>query len=70
MDKEEIQRRIKEEEDYIRCPKCSNSITKFLMKNPDGAEDNVIARFLMITEDKLKELYNEAVKILRKNMED
>jgi DNA-directed RNA polymerase subunit RPC12/RpoP len=70
MDKEEIQRRIKEEEDYIRCPKCSNSINKFLMKNPDGAEDNVIARFLMITEEKLKEVYAEAIEILKSKMDD
>jgi DNA-directed RNA polymerase subunit RPC12/RpoP len=70
MDKEEIQKRIKEEDDYIRCPKCSNSIGKFLMKNPEGAEDNVIARFLMTTEDKIKEIYAEAVKMLRNNMEE
>jgi len=70
MDKDEIQRRIKEEEDYILCPKCSNSITKFLAKNPDGVDDGVISRFLMITEEKVKEIYAEAVKMLRKDMAD
>lgn len=70
MDKDEIQRKIKEEEDYIRSPKCSNSLTKFLAKNPDGVEDNVISRLLMMTEEKIKELYAEAVKMLRKDMED
>lgn len=69
MEKDEIQKRILEEEDYIRCPKCSNSVNKFLMRNPDGAEDSVIARFLMITEDKVKELWEEAVKLLRKDMD-
>jgi hypothetical protein len=68
MEKNEIQKRILEEEDYIRCPKCSNSVNKFLLRNPDGAEDGVIARFLMITEDKVKELWEEAVKMLRKDM--
>ena len=70
MEKNEIQRRILEEEDYIRCPKCSNSVNKFLLRNPDGAEDGVIARFLMVTEDRVKELWEEAVKMLRKDMEE
>lgn len=70
MEKNEIQKRILEEEDYIRCPKCSNSVNKFLMRNPDGAEDSVIARFLMITEERVKELWEEAVKMLRKDMEE
>lgn len=70
MDKDEIQKRIIEEEDYIRSPKNSNSITKFLMKNPDGVEDSVIARLLVMSEESVKKIYEEAVKILRKNMED
>jgi hypothetical protein len=70
MEKNEIQKRILEEEDYIRCPKCSNSISKFLSRNPEGAEDSIIARFLMVTEEKVKELYAEAVELLRKDMED
>jgi hypothetical protein len=70
MEKNEIQRRIQEEEDYIRCPKCSNSVNKFLSRNPDGAEDSVIARFLMVSEEKVKELYLEAVKMLRGGMDE
>lgn len=70
MEKNEIQRRIAEEEDYIRCPKCSNSVNKFLSKNPDGAEDGVIARFLMVSEEKIREYYAEAVKMLRKHMDE
>jgi hypothetical protein len=68
MEKNEIQKRIMEDEDYIRCSKCSNSVNKFLLRNPKGAEDSVIARFLMVTEEKVKELYAEAVKMLRKDM--
>jgi len=70
MEKNEVQRRIVEDDDYIRCPKCSNSVNKFLLRNPDGAEDSVIARFLMTTEEKVRELYAEAVKMLRKDMEE
>ena len=68
MDKDDVSKKIKEDEDYIRCPKCSNSLIKFLAKNSDGVEDSVIARLLMIPEEKVQELYEEAVKKLRKGM--
>lgn len=68
MDKDDIQKRIKEEEDYIRCPKCSNSLRKFLAKNSDGVEDNIIARLLMLPEEKVREIYEEAIKKLREEM--
>lgn len=68
MDKTDIQKRINEEEDYIRCPKFSNSLTKFVSKNSDGVEDSTIARLLMIPEEKVQEIYQEAVKKLRQEM--
>ena len=68
MDKIEIQRKIIEEEDYIRCPKCSNSITKFLAKNPEGVDNTVIARLLAIPEEKVEELYEESIEKLREGM--
>lgn len=68
MDKDDIQKRIKEEEDYIRCPKCSNSLNKFLAKNSEGIEDSQIARLLMIPEEKVQEVYAEAVQKLREEM--
>jgi hypothetical protein len=70
MDKNNLLKRVKEEEDYVRCPKCSNSLAKFLAKNSEGADDATIARLLMTTEDRVKEIYEEAVKRLRKGMED
>jgi hypothetical protein len=70
MDKDEIQKRIREEEDYIRCPKCSNSLSKFIAKNSEGVEDSVIARLLMISEEKVQEIYEEAIKQLRERMKE
>lgn len=70
MDKDEVQRRIKEEEDYIRCPKCSNSLTKFVAKNPEGVENKIIGRLLMLPEEKINEIYREAIKRLRDRMEE
>ena len=49
MDKE-VQKKIEEEEDYIRSAKNGNSLTKFLAKNPDGVDDKVVARLLATTE--------------------
>lgn len=68
MDKDDVAKKIREEEDYIRCPKCSNSLAKFVAKNSEGVEDNVIARLLMIPEEKVEEIYEEAVKKLREKM--
>lgn len=70
MDREDIAKRVTEEEDYIRCPKFSNSLTKFLAKNSEGVENSVIARLLMIPEEKIEEIYDEAVQRLRKEMAD
>jgi len=68
MDKDDISKKIREEEDYVRCPKCENSLTKFLAKNPDGVENSVIARLLMIPEEKVEEIYQEAIRKLREKM--
>lgn len=70
MDKSDIQKRINEEEDYIRCPKFSNSLVKFVAKNDDGVEDSTIARLLMIPEEQVQEIYEEAVEKLREGMKE
>jgi hypothetical protein len=70
MDRDDISKRVSEEEDYVRCPKCSNSLTKFLAKNSEGVEDSVIARLLMIPEEKVQEIYDDAIKKLREEMKD
>lgn len=70
MDKDDIQKRILEDEDYIKCPKFSNSLSKFISKNPEGAEDASIARFLMMSEEQVDKIYQEAVAIIKDQMVD
>lgn len=70
MDKEEIKNKIVQEEDYIRCPKCSNSLLKFMARNSDGVENKVIARLLLIPEEKVEELYKQAVDMLKAEMKE
>lgn len=68
MDKEAVLKRILEEEDYIRCPKFSNSLKKFLATNSDGVDNSTIARLLMISEEEVEKLYSQAVQELREEM--
>jgi hypothetical protein len=70
VDKSELYRKIREDADYIRCPKCGNSLSKFLSRNPDGIENSAIARLLMVTESEVDKLYNDAVRMLRAGMRD
>jgi hypothetical protein len=70
IDKTEIQHRIATEEDYIRCPKCGNSLSKFTLKNSEGVENSIIARLLMVTEEEVEKIYQEAVQMLRDDMCD
>ena len=69
-EKEDIQKRIKEDEDFIRSPKFFNSLRKFMLKNPDGVENNVISRLLGMTEEEIQKVYAEAVQELREEMSE
>lgn len=66
--KEDVLRRIQNEEDYIRSKKFSNSLTRFVAKFSDGSEDAAIARVLMMTEEEVQMIYNEAVRKLREQL--
>lgn len=70
MDRDELQKRVVEEEDYVRAPKYSNSLSKFLANNSDGVENATIARLLMISEEEVVKLHEEAIQILRQDMVD
>lgn len=68
MDREEIIKRIQEEEDYIRAPKFFNSLSKFLSKNSEGIENSAIARLLMIPEEEVEAIYADAIVQLQEEM--
>lgn len=69
MEKHEILKKILEEDDYIRCPKFSNSLSKFTEKN-EVSENPTIARLLMMSEDEVEKVYQEAIEQLRQDMDD
>jgi hypothetical protein len=58
------------EDDYIHCPKCKNSLSAFMAKAPDGCEDGVIAKLLMMTEAEVEAIYAAAAAVLRKKVVD
>lgn len=68
MSKEDIQKRIQSEEDYVRAPKFSNSLNKLMSKYDNGLENTAIAKALMIPEEKVAEIYEEAVELIREQM--
>jgi len=70
VEKSEMLKRIVDDEDYIRCPKFSNSLNKFTQKNSEGIENSTIARLLMMTEEEVEKAYQEAVKMLREQMSE
>lgn len=57
--------KILKEEDFINCPKYRNSIKHTINKFPDGIENHLIAKYLMISEEEVEENYQEAIKKLR-----
>jgi hypothetical protein len=65
MTDEEIKKLIAEDPDFIRSPKNSNSLSKLMKKNPDGIEDRIIAKYLMIEEDEVAKIYEDAIKKIR-----
>ena len=48
--------------------KYDNSLKKAIDDNPDGCENDKIAKFLNITEDEVEEIYKKAIKKLQKMM--
>jgi hypothetical protein len=63
---DDLKTRAATDEDYIRCPKCRNSLKVFVDKNPEGAKsDLAIAKMLMMTEAEIKKIYQNAVSKLR-----
>lgn len=68
--KDEQLQRVLTEEDYIRAPKFSNSIAKFVARNSDGVDNSVIARILLLSEEEVEKIYQESLAILREEMSE
>lgn len=70
MENNDIINKILNDEDYIRSPKFADSLSAFLNKNPDGVENPMIAKLLMMSEDEVEKTFQEAISMLREKMVD
>lgn len=66
--KEEIRKKIEEDNDFIYCPSADNSLEKFLKKHPNGVNNEKIASVLMMTQEEVEEDYRVAVEKLREDV--
>jgi hypothetical protein len=66
---EEKKLRLMEEEDFIDCPKFNNSIKQLIEKNPEGIDDETIAKILNMSVEEVEQTYQNAIKKLQKYLE-
>lgn len=67
-DKVATKKRIESEEDFIVYPKMGNSVNKLLARYPDGVEDSVIQKCLMMTPEEFETKFQAALVKLRESM--
>lgn len=68
MTLEEINELLHKDTDFIYSKRFDFSIEKLLERYPDGAPIKVIAQVLLITEEEVERLTQEAILSLRKKM--
>jgi hypothetical protein len=61
-------KKIEQDPDFINCARVKNSLKKYLSKYSDGVSDEEIAKLLMISEEEVKERFNNIILKLRKEM--
>ena len=68
MEKDNVLKKILEEEDFIHAPKFGNSLNKFLAKTDNLLENGAIGRLLLLPEEEVERIYQESVSQLREKM--
>jgi len=70
MERDEMERKIKEDDDFIYAPKFGNSLQKYLAKTDKLLENGAIGRLLLIPAEEVERIYEESIVELRKEMLD
>jgi hypothetical protein len=68
VERSEIEKRIRDEEDFVHAPKHQNSLNKLLAKTDNLLQNSAIGRLLLIPEEEVERLYLESIVELRKDM--
>jgi len=66
--KKSTQHLIYNDDDYIYCPRLGNSLAKLIELNPDGVDNERIAKVLMMEEQEVEDIFESAIKKIRKIM--
>lgn len=70
MERDNILKKVLEEEDFIHAPKFGNSLNKFLAKMENPLDNGAVGKLLLIPENEVEKLYQESITALRKDMVD
>lgn len=70
MERDEMERKIKEDDDFIHAPKFGNSLQKYLAKTDKLLENGAIGRLLLIPAEEVERIYEESIVELRREMVD
>jgi hypothetical protein len=68
MQEKNLKEKIETDDDFINSPSHRNSLKVFMSKNPEGVDNDRIAKVLMITEEEVEEAYEEALAKLKANL--
>jgi len=69
VERSDMEKKIREEEDFIHAPKVGNSLQKFLAKDCDPLNNKAIGRLLLISEEEVEAIYQESIVQLREEMD-
>lgn len=70
MERNELEKKIQEDPDFIHAPRFGNSLQKFLNKLDNPCENGTIGRLLLLSSEEVEKIYQESVVLLRKEMVD
>jgi hypothetical protein len=66
--KEKLKEKILTDPDFIYSPKYNNSLDKFMHRHDEGVESSHAAKVLLMEEQEVDDIYEEAVNNLKKLM--
>lgn len=65
---EKIRHLIDNDEDYIHSPSNNNSLKEFVLNNPDGVDNDKIARVLLLSTEEVDLIYHQAILKIRNKL--
>lgn len=68
LTREQTSDKLENDDDFILSIKYNNSLKKAIDENPEGCDNDKIAKFLNITEEEVEVIYKEAIRKLQKLM--